>query len=182
MKRVFVIVVALGILAIGAQMASAQPQPYVMLYFDDLYTVGSKDCPGAAPDSAYIVVKNFDMYLTAIEYQVLYPSEMVWIGDNVGTALAIGNTRDGIAQSWPFPQNAYEPFAVAKVIFLWNCAGGCPVKNIPVTIVPHPQTFKLRALRWPDLVEMTAIGMTSLVCATIPVEESSWGQIKALYK
>lgn len=182
MKRVFVIVVALGILAVGAQMASAQPQPYVMLYFDDLYTQGSADCPGVAPDSAYIVAKNFNMFLQAIEYQVLYPPEMVWIGDVVDPALAIGNTRDGIAESWPIPRNAFEPCRVAKVIFMWNCVGGCPIKNIPITIVPHPETFKLRALRWPDLVEITAIGMTSLVCATIPVEESSWGQIKALYK
>ena len=182
MKRVFVIVVALGILAIGAQMASAQEVPYVMLYFDDLYTVGSKDCPGAQPDSAYIVVKNFNMYLQAIEYQVLYPPEMVWLGDDVGDALAIGNTSIGIAESWPLPQNAFVPYAVAKVLFMWNCVGGCPLTNIPITIVPHPETFKLRALRWPDLVEITAIGMTSLVCATIPVEESSWGKIKALYK
>lgn len=182
MKRVFVIVVALGILAIGAQMVSAQEVPYVMLYFDDLYTVGSEDCPGIAPDSAYIVVKNFGMWLQAIEYQVDYPAEMTWIGDDVGDALAIGNTRDGIAESWPLPVNAFDPFAVAKVSFMWNCTGGCPVKNIPIVIGPHPQTFKLRALRWPDLYEITAIGMTSLVCATIPVEESSWGKIKALYQ
>lgn len=182
MKRVFVIVLALGLLAIGAQSAGAQGSPYVMLYFDDLYTVGSKDCPGAQPDSAYIVVKNFNMYLQAIEYRVLYPAEMIWIGDVVDPALAIGNTSTGIAESWPLPQNAFVPFAVAKVIFIWNCAGGCPVQNIPITIVPHPETFKLRALRWPDLAEISAIGMTSLVCATIPVEESSWGQIKALYK
>jgi hypothetical protein len=182
MKRVFVIVIALGLIALSAQIVAAQQVPYVMLYFDDLYTVGSEDCPGVVPDSAYIVVKNFNMYLQAIEYQVLYPAEMAWIGDDVGDALAIGNTRDGIAESWPLPQNAYVPFAVAKVKFMWNCTGGCPVKNIPIVIGSHPETFKLRALRWPDLAEITAIGMTSLVCATIPVEESSWGKIKALYK
>jgi hypothetical protein len=182
MKRVFVIVVALGLIAFSAQMVGAQEVPYIMLYFDDLYTVGSEDCPGAQPDSAYIVVKNLNMYLQAIEYQVLYPAEMVWIGDDVGTALAIGNTSIGIAESWPLPQNAYVPYSVAKVTFMWNCTGGCPVKNIPIVIVPHPDTFKLRAIRWPDLGEVPVIGMTSLVCATIPVEESSWGQIKALYK
>jgi hypothetical protein len=182
MKRAFVIVVAFGLLALGAQMVAAQQNPYVMLYFDDQYTVGSKDCPGMQPDSAYIVVKNFNIYLQAIEYQVLYPPEMAWIGDDCGDALVIGNTRDGIAESWPLPQNTYVPFAVAKVMFMWNCAGGCPVKNIPIIIGPHPQTFKLRYLSWPDLGEYTAIGMTSLICATIPVEETSWGKIKALYK
>jgi hypothetical protein len=182
MKRVFVIVVALGILAIGAQVANAQQVPYVMLYFDDFYVEGSKDCSDGQVDSAFVVAKNFDLWLQAIEYKVDYPLQMIWISDDVGTSLAIGSTPVGIAQSWPLPQNAYEPYRIAKVIFLWNCFGGCVTTNVPVTIEPHPDTFKLRALRWPDLSEMTAIGMTSLVCATIPVEETSWGQIKALYK
>jgi len=182
MKRAFVIVFALSILAFGAQIVAAQQVPYIMLYFDDLYTVGSEDCPGIQPDSAFIVVKNFDMYLQSIEYQVIYPPEMVWIGDDAGDALVIGNTRDGIAEAWQYPQNAFVPFAVAKVSFMWNCTGGCPVKNIPIIIGPNPSSFKLRALRWPDFFEINPIGMTSLVCATIPVEETSWGKIKALYK
>ncbi|MFH1756203.1 MAG: hypothetical protein ABIA59_10940 [Candidatus Latescibacterota bacterium] len=181
MKRVFVIVVALGLLAISAQIAGAQSLPFLQVFFDDLYTVGSMDCPGAMPDSAYVVAKNFNMYMQGIEYKVAYPAEMVWLADNVGTALAIGNTSIGIAQAWPLPQNAYVPFSVAKVLFFWNCTG-CPIKNIPIVVVPHPETFKLRALRWPDLLEVNIVGSTSLVCATIPVEESSWGQIKALYK
>jgi hypothetical protein len=182
MKRVFVIVVALGLIALGAQTVAAQQLPHLMLYFDDLYTVGSKDCPGVALDSCYIVAKNFDMWLQAIEFQVLYPPEMAWIADDAGTALVIGDTPSGIAASWPLPQNAFVPYAVAKVTFMWNCVAGCPQTDVPIRIISHPGSTKLRAIRWPDLGEIFPIGMTSLICAIIPVEETSWGKIKALYK
>ena len=131
-------------------------------------------------DTAFVVVNNFSMWMSAIEYQVIYPPEMLFLADNTG-GLNIGNSMMGIATSWPFPINAYSSAIVNTVIFVWQC-DGCPRTNIPVPVAPHPLTGFLRTVRWPDNALIQGIGMTSLICPTIPVEETTWGNIKELYK
>jgi hypothetical protein len=55
-------------------------------------------------------------------------------------------------------------------------------QNAPVVVVPYPDSGKIRALRYPDLFEVQAVGMKSLICATIPNEDTTWGKVKALYE
>ncbi len=183
MRNAIVIAVVL-VLALTSSLASAQI-PNVMLFFDQYHSQGSKDCPPGTPgtiaDSAYVVALNFNMWLTGIEYSVQYPTEMTWIGDVTGDALIIGDTPSGIAQVWGLPQNAFEPLQVAKILFLWNC-NGCASHDVGVVVAPHPYTGYLRATRYPDAAFFDAVGMTSLICATTPADESTWGKIKALYQ
>jgi hypothetical protein len=51
----------------------------------------------------------------------------------------------------------------------------------PVTVDPHPSFGVLGITRWPDIVQVPGVGMTSLICSTLPVEQSTWGKVKALY-
>jgi hypothetical protein len=123
------------------------------------------------------------MWMIAVEYQVLYPFQIIWLSDNTG-GIDIGSSPVGIATSWPLPQNAFSPFAVNKVFFLYNCQLCYEGNNIPIDVVPSPTAIsgQIQAVRWPDNVVFAAVGMRSLICPTIPVEETTWGNIKALYE
>jgi hypothetical protein len=44
-----------------------------------------------------------------------------------------------------------------------------------------PSVVSPRFVRYSDGALIDVIGMTSLVCAQVPVEETSWGKLKALY-
>jgi hypothetical protein len=83
--------------------------------------------------------------------------------------------------SLPAPLNAYETVVLQRVRFLWWCSAG-QSQAIAIVVVPHPETGKIRAISWPDSEEVEAVGMTAIVCPLNPVENSTWGHIKALYK
>ncbi|NIM20512.1 MAG: hypothetical protein GTO51_09825 [Candidatus Latescibacteria bacterium] len=181
MRRVLIVVAALLIMSLGTSIVSAQV-PYVEFVFS--HRGGSADCPpdppGTVLDSAFVVANNFGMWMSAIEYGVSYPPEIIFLSDNT-TGLNIGSSDVGISTAWPLPQNAFDPLIVNEVKFLWNCQG-CPETNIPIPVGPNTATGFLQAVRWPDNGLVSAVGMTSLICSTIPIEETTWGNIKALYK
>jgi hypothetical protein len=192
MRKVLVVFSALLILVLGTSIVSAgAPVPNVQVYFSDPVW-GSPDkasldqCPpdppGTVLDSLYVVAQNFDMWMSAIEYQVIYPPQIMWLSDNTGTGINIGSSPTGIATAWPLPQNAFVSFAANKVFFVYMCQLCYEGNNVPIIVVPHPVSGFLRAVRWPDNAVINGIGMTSLICPTIPVEETTWGNIKALYE
>ncbi|MFH1754818.1 MAG: hypothetical protein ABIA59_03865 [Candidatus Latescibacterota bacterium] len=190
MKKVLVLVSALLILALGTSIVSAQ-NPFVQVYFSHPVW-GTPDgtnltqCPPGAPgtvlDSLYVIAHNFNMWMSAIEYQVLYPATIFFLSDNTGAPLNVGNSSIGIATAWPLPQNAFTQLVVNKVLFIYMCQFCYEGTNIPIDVVPHPDTGFVRAVRWPDNAVITAQGMRSLICGTTPVEETTWGNIKALYE
>jgi len=186
MRKVLV-VSALLILVLGTSIASAQV-PNVQVYFTSEWGAYGKasieECPGVGVlDTIYVVANNFNMWMSAVEYKVEYPPEVIWLADNTGSDINIGTSPTGIATSWPLPQNAFVPFAVNKVTIMYNCVG-CPRLDIPINVVPNPTAIsgEVQAVRWPDTALITAVGMQSLICPTVPVEDTSWGKIKALYE
>jgi hypothetical protein len=124
------------------------------------------------------------MWMQAVEYQVLYPPQIMWLADNTGTGINIGTSPTGIATAWPLPQNAFSSFAVNKVLFIYMCQLCYEGNNIPIVVVPNPTAIsgQVQAIRWPDGGTVYGVGMTSLICPTVPVEETTWGNIKALYE
>lgn len=187
MRKVLVLITALLVMALGATIVSAQV-PNMQVYFtSDWGTYGAtslETCPGPVLGTLYVVASNFDMWMIGAEYQVLYPPEITWIADDTGTgSISIGSSPVGIATTWPTPQNAFVPFAVNTVTVLYNCTG-CPRNDIPIDVVPNPSAIsgQVQAVRWPDTALIYAVGMESLICPTVPVEETTWGSIKALYE
>jgi hypothetical protein len=155
--------------------------PHVGVFFDTGFTRMDKDCPvGGGLDSAFVVAMNFNAFLTGIEYAINYPLSMTWLSDYGTPPVTIGSTPTGISEGFALPQNGFFPVVVAKVLFLWNC-NGCVVTDDPVIVSPHPLTGFVRATDFPNYDFINAVGMTSLVCATVPTEETSWGRIKSLY-
>jgi len=51
-----------------------------------------------------------------------------------------------------------------------------------VTVEPHPNSAKIQATSWPDLLKIEAAGGYNNMCGVLSVEPSTWGRIKALYR
>lgn len=206
MKKTLVVVVAIAI-GLCASVSSAQI-PNVVVYFDNTYTQQSALCPqvpaGTVFDELYVVANNFNMWMSAIEYTVELPPSLMFLGDIIDedTQLKIGSAVTGIGISWPLPANAFGALRCQKLSVLWQCQnlgglGGPPPDTAPqcvladgvtgftdhtINVLPYPSSGLVRAVRWPDNVVVVGVGLTSVICgSTIPVEETTWGGIKALY-
>jgi len=173
-----------------AMTSSAMAQtPYFQVYFDQGMQMSAMNCPPeplmSVMDTLYVVAHNFDMYMSAAEFTITYPSQLFWIDDTViGDALTIGSSPLGIGIAWTLPINAFGPTVIMTARVFWNCnnCAGVTGDGWPILIEPYPLESSPRAIRWPDEVIIDGVGMTALICPQVPVEESTWGQIKALYQ
>lgn len=188
MRKVLAVVLAAVLVGMFAYSADAQV-PNISVYFDEQHTQTATLCreDGAFFDSLFVVANNFGDFAQAVEYQVNYPSSMMWTGDSHEAPLFAGNSRDGIALSYQIPQNAFAQWRIQKAYFIYNCVD-CGDANyfpggLPQSIVVDGYLFSPQ----PKYVntggeEIEVLGMTSLICpGTIGTEETSWGAVKSLY-
>jgi hypothetical protein len=185
MRKVLLVFSALLVLSLGTSIVSAQPTPNVQVFFDEYFGQTSlegcpADAPGTVTGTLYVVASNFNMWISAIEYSIDFPPQIIFGGDDTG-GLNIGSSPAGLATSWPFPINGYSPVLVNKVTIIYNCQLCFEGMDIPITVIPHLLTGYVRAVRWPDNTLVNGVGMKSLICPTVPAEETTWGNIKALY-
>jgi hypothetical protein len=174
---------------LGATSASAQV-PYVQPYFDELHTVTVlNSCPTDPLGRLYIVAHNWGIFMSAIEYQILYAPQITVLGDFVDEAniLSIGQSPTGISLAWKnTPGLAFKSLRLQEVSVFYTCTA-CNDENITITVVKHPASdpaqpdYMIRALDfWQD--EFFGVGMTAVICPTVPVEETTWGGIKSMYR
>ena len=161
--------------------------PNVAVFFDKNLQQMVGTCPyapeGSVLDTVFVVANNFDMWMGAIEYSIQYPPQVVWLIDLYpANTLTIGTSPYGITTAWTIPANAFVGLVVQRAVILWVCDGCGSSVNEPLVVLPHPMSGFLRAVRWPDLVNVNAVGLTSIICPTIPAQETTWGGIKALYR
>ena len=183
----------IAIVFTSAITGSAFAQPNIQIYFDDGLTLGSANCPnapiGTVMDTLYVVANNFDAWISAVEFQVFYPPQLFFVADNLDTPLSIGSSPTGISIAWATPKSCFGSTVLAQVLVIWQCndcvsiVGGVPNPDAPIDIGPNPgqNLTAARAVEWPNQTTFDIVGMRSLICATVPVEETTWGQIKALY-
>ncbi len=194
MARLGALIIAL-ILSFGIVSSAESQVPHLQIYFNFDTTGETASCPpdpsGTVIDSLYIVAEDFNAYISAIEYRVDYPPEILWLIDDTN-GIDIGNSTSGIATAWPRPRNAFSPVIVNRVIFIWMCQG-CSKCNIPLCANVHSDTGYLRAVRWPDLEFIYATTGAACICVCgppfcicpnppVPTEATSWGKIKAIYR
>ncbi|MDH3198370.1 MAG: hypothetical protein OEO21_09035 [Candidatus Krumholzibacteria bacterium] len=190
MKSVLAVVLAVALIGLGAHSANAQ-LPYVQAYFSvDPYTTGM-NCPGPGTQELFVVAHNYNTFLIAAEFSVSLPPALAYLGFTSSAQLSIGDpvlaiggaSAPGVTLSWPYPQNAFVPFLFAVLQCFWTC-DDCLGGPEPLAVMPHGVSQSLTIVSWPALVADTrGIGMVSIVCPDpVPVEETSWGQIKALYE
>lgn len=207
MKRFVLSTLVVSLSLLLAPIVTAQT-PYLQVYFDRDYTETWADCPsapsGTVVQELYVVANNFDFWISAIEFKMIYPAELYWLGDNVDVfldriELSLGNTPEGIAIAWPLPVDGSSPQLVCKVTTLWMCDGcgippeGCAGLNSAICFDVFPSSGYVRAVRWPDEQIVYGTGFPAGICPTVcgsnyacpelpvPVESRTWGNIKALY-
>lgn len=179
MRTASLVVVALMITAV---VASAQT-PYIAVYFNPGLSQQTKDCPGVnVLDVLYVAGLNFNSFVGGAEFQIQYPPAITWLADSNLPDVVVGNTFSGISMGWPLPQNAFGPFLMCTVNVLWNCETCVdPYVNNMIKVVANPATLFIGFTDYPQNNLVPAVGMTSLICATVPAEDTTWGQVKALY-
>jgi len=183
MKKVLAVVLTVAFVSMWAYTATAQT-PHVVVFFDeDFWTETTAVCGGSGVlDTLAVVAVGFNMFVSAIEYSINYPPSTTWIADMPVADLNLGNTQSGVATGWgDIPQNGFAPLLVMNVLIQWECDDCGTSLNDPIVVSPHPLTGFIRAARFPDNELIEGVGLTSLVCPTVPVEEKTWGGVKALY-
>ena len=181
-KRVIATGFALLILTVGFTANVSAQVPFIAVYFDKGLSTETTECGGMFElDELFIGMRNFNAFISAVQFRVVYPTFAVWISDSDKQPVSAGNTRDGFSQGWALPQNGFGAIFVVSALFQWYC-DGCEVDNIPILVGPHPLLGPPGAIRFPDEVFIQAVGLTALVCPTIPTEETTWGQVKELYR
>jgi hypothetical protein len=125
---------------------------------------------------------NFNVFITGAQFQIAYPEGFIhWIADVDTPPVTAGNTVEGIALGFALPQNGFSPVPLCRVAFLWKC-NGCTFDNIPLIVRAHPLLGPVGVTDFPAFDFIEGSGLTSMICATIPTEETTWGHIKALYR
>ena len=180
-KRVTVTGLALLMLALSVAAVSADT-PFVGVYFDEQLQTEQANCPGmGVRDTLWVAASNFDALLGAIQFQIFYPSMVFWFADfNILTeddgGLVLGDTPSGISIGFPFPENFNLTRLVLQVDFFWNCATPCEFTNQQI------QVCCVEGSKHPGFELVQGVGLTALICATVPTEQSTWGNIKSLYE
>jgi len=188
-----------GVLAValaGVMAGSAMAQvPNVQVYFDPAFTQTQASCPDGPPGTVatelYVVMNNWNMNVTGVDFSISYGPALIWLGDNLPdplTSVAIGQSPGGIAIAYAncCAQDGFQPILVLKPLVLWNCdCNSAPPGGYPVVVGGYAPLGKTQpsAVRKEDFEEFSGVGMTSLICpGTIATEQSTWGQVKALYR
>jgi hypothetical protein len=184
MKRSLLIAVCL---ALCASAASAQT-PNVAVYFDQGLQYQQAVCPtapiGTVADTLYVVANNFDIWMQRVEFAIYYPPEVMWLGDILPPgATSTGNSATCIGITYTTPLPAFIQAVVLMVSVLWMC-DGCVLHQIeyPIDVGPCPGQPWPRAVEWPNLSVHFGVGMRSVICFSTPVQETTWGKVKALYQ
>jgi hypothetical protein len=187
MRKVLLTFAIVATIAIASS-ASAQT-PYFQVYFDQAMQESSADCPaaplGTVVDTLYVVAHNFNTWVTATDFMVDYGTHLSWLGEfAIGTTLKLGDSPTGVAITWQSRRNGWGPIPMLQVTVLWQCNDCNGISGTPgaeIVVLPNPGKIAPRVVETGTEQFIYGVGMTSLICALVPVEETTWGQIKSLY-
>lgn len=192
MKKALAGVLAVALAGCMAGAAVAQV-PYVQVYFDAALTQAQSPCQPQTgnPVDLHVVYVNWNMEMSEVEFSIAYPPSLIWVGDQLtdpGTQAALGTSPApggiAIATAGCCPFDGFTPVVVLRPLVIW---GPCDCNNGSQAMVvggyqPLGKT-QPSAVRRSDFQEFSGVGMTSLVCPDpIATEQSTWGQVKALYR
>ena len=185
MKKVFAAFALLLILVAGG--ANAQVLPYFQVFFphpddpsDPYFWQESvvPVCDGVTANTLYVVGKNLQAWVIGAEFQVAYPPMVTWLGDVPASTLTLGATPTGFSAVWTIQQNGFLPLLLVSAIY--TCTE-CPPDS-PITVIPNSVTGFLGFTDAATTL-VPVIGMTSTFCPlTVPTEDTTWGQVKALFE
>jgi len=127
------------------------------------------------------VLVGANAWVTAIEFSVDY-AWSTWHGDVHNATLVLGTSPDGVAMTWSTPQEGHNPLLVMQANITHHAFCSAEEKDV-ATVRPHGVTGQLRAIRWPENQPLDLTGGVATMCGRpVPVETSTWGRVKALYR
>ena len=143
--------------------------PSIALFFDRALTQTSTVCPESPPgtvlDTLFVAASGFTSPIEGIEYSIVFPPELVWIGViEPENGLKLGDPINGLSMAFFAPMDASSPVVIQEIIVLWLC-DGCITTNITIELEAHPLTGLLRAVT-SDLIFEDVVGLPGWVCAT----------------
>jgi hypothetical protein len=179
MKKLLTIIALVAVIALGFSTAPAQV-PMVQIVFDQSLTEQTHVCTPGTQDSAFVVARNFNIWMVGIEFAIDYPASVMWPYDANGPDLTMGNTDIGFSGAWMSPQNAYQTLKICTIVYYCN---SCPPDTY-IKVIPHPDTGDIKASGYPDVYTYVyGIGWTSTFCPdVIPTDQTTWGNVKAMYQ
>jgi hypothetical protein len=192
MKKALAGVLAVAMAGVMAGSAIAQV-PNVQVYFNNAHTETQALCPGGAPGTVqqnlYVVMNNWNMNITGVDFSISYPPSLIWLADQLVdpvTQVSIGSSPLGIAIAYAncCYQDGFQAVEVLRPLVLW---GPCDCNQGPQALVVGGYTpmgkTQPTGVRREDFAEFSGVGMTSLVCpGPVATEQTTWGQVKALYR
>jgi len=200
MKRALAGVLAIAFVGLMAAGATAQV-PFFQVYFDDdsngSYGETQANCgPVNTFQNLYLVALNWNMFVVAVDYQVVLPPSgaLLFVSDTLPTvpggsiflgATPANNSSEGLAISYGLPRSGFSPMLITTMSMLWTGACNCAQGPQPLVVGPYPGVGKTTpsGVRWPDYVEFQAVGMTSMLCpGPVSTTTTTWGGVKALYR
>jgi hypothetical protein len=166
--RAPLVLCGLVLMLISTGLIPAYATGRIALYFDQELTQVWEECPDAPPgsvlDTLYVAISGFTSPVEGIEYRVLYPPEITWVGDVYSDrGLVIAATSYGISMAFFEPLDAYNPIIIQEIIIIWNCDECEPYNSIPIELTAHPATGYLRAVT-SDLVFEDVVGYPGWIC------------------
>lgn len=204
MKRALAGVLAIAFVGLMAAGATAQV-PFFQVYFDDdsngSYGETQMLCgPVNGMQNLYLVAHNWNMFVSAVDYQVSLPvsGAMLFLTETFPVLPGAPpgyltlpanpmnpNSTGGMAIAYTLPRSGFTPLLITTMTTLWT--GICDCAHGPQAIVvgAYPGVGKTSpsGVRWPDIAEFAAVGMTSLLCpGPVSTQETTWGGVKALYR
>ena len=146
--------------------------------------------PAGVPDffDGYVYGHNIDCYLSAFEYQLVigHPAIQLQGFTLLPGWINLGDPLIGISVSGYPPLDGWNPgynlLMTLHFLAVDQCilTGGTLV-NVPLLIVPHPDTGIVGGTCWPDQIIFSFIGLTSVICPEgTATDEQSWGAIKSM--
>lgn len=205
MKKALAGVLVASLVGLMAVAATAQV-PNIQIYFNgntnyNTFSDTQANCqsPGTSQD-LYVVMNNWNMFIQAVEFSIDYPAAFFFLGENAPVnTLTIGSSPSltgngpgtgGIAIAWNLPQNGFAQLLALTVHGVWT--GSCDCNGGPQPLVVRGYNYSNPgnggnldpvAVRWPDFIELSGVGMTSLICpGPVATEKTTWGGVKALYR
>lgn len=192
MKKALAGVLTVALAGVMAGSAIAQV-PNVQVYFNPAHTETQAFCPGGPPGTVqqnlYVVMNNWNMNVTGVDFSISYPPSLIYLADQLVdpvTQVSIGNSPTGIAIAYAncCYQDGFQAIEVLRPLVMWgpcDCSQGIQ----PLVVGGYTPMGKTQptAVRREDFAEFSGIGMTSLVCPIgVATEQTTWGQVKALYR
>jgi len=172
----------------AAQYTPSQAQiPSLRIAFDEYYWSPHGFCRhgGIHADTIAVVARNFNMYMSTVEFGIEPPTiNATYMGDvHLAGALALGSsTTTGVWITYPAPLNAFSPVVVMRIAIMWLCDGCDWGKEEFIRVLPNQSSGLLRAVEWETYRVVEGLGEISTICVFVATEPTTWGKVKALYR